>query len=105
MKGREEDKTNRIYTSLDPRPKPLIMGPERRIGKGGSGPAGGPAKAGRSLLGGGRVPWDADRGAEAGPGGGEEGAIAGEGGRRGKSNFRHYVRKYGLTTPYSVHTN
>lgn len=38
------------------------------------------------------MPWDADRGAEAGPGGGEEGAIVekvrgifgGEGGRRGE---------------------
>ena len=39
-------------TSLDPRPKPLMMGPERRIGNGGSGPLGGPAKAGRGALGG-----------------------------------------------------
>lgn len=42
-----------FLTSLDPRPKPLIMGPERRIGKGGSGPEGGPAKAGRGTLEGG----------------------------------------------------
>lgn len=30
-------------TSLLPRPKPLIIEPERRIGKGGAGPVGGPA--------------------------------------------------------------
>ena len=41
----------KIFTSFDPRPKPLIMGPERRMGKGGSGPAGEPATAGRSFSG------------------------------------------------------
>lgn len=41
----------RVHTSFDPRPNPLIMGPESRMGKGASGPAGGPANAGRSFSG------------------------------------------------------
>lgn len=39
-------------SSALPRPKPLTMGPERRIGKGGSGPVGGPtAVRGRGFVG------------------------------------------------------
>jgi hypothetical protein len=37
-------------TSLLPRPNPLITGPDNRTGKGGSGPASGPATGSRGLL-------------------------------------------------------
>lgn len=39
-------------TSALPRPKPLTMGPERRMGKGGEGPVEGPMTEGREVLGG-----------------------------------------------------
>ena len=38
-------------SSALPRPKPFTIGPERRIGKGGSGPVEGPATRGRGLEG------------------------------------------------------
>jgi hypothetical protein len=38
-------------TSLLPRPKPLMTGPERRMGYGGSGPASGPATGSRGPSG------------------------------------------------------
>lgn len=40
-----------IPSSALPRPKPLTMGPERRIGKGGVGPVEGPVVRGRGAEG------------------------------------------------------
>ncbi len=39
-----------IPTSLLPRPKPFMMGPERRMGKGGMGPSGDPTAVGVRIV-------------------------------------------------------
>jgi len=40
-----------IWSSFEPRPKPLMTGPERRSGNGGSGPFSGPTMRDRSVAG------------------------------------------------------
>lgn len=40
-----------ICNSLEPRPKPLMTGPDRRSGKGDEGPFSGPTISGRSVAG------------------------------------------------------
>lgn len=47
----DKKKKNEQHTSLLPLPNPLITGPSRRIGKGGSGPLSGPATGSRGVSG------------------------------------------------------